>query len=194
MTKYILVGGYLRKASDGGKSFCQELVKGFDQSKSVKILDCFFALPKEDWISKIQEDQIRFSKYINNFEIILADQEKFAEQVKQSDIIFLKGGDTELLMEILKKSGNWIKELNGKTLAGTSAGAEAISKYYYIVDYKKLGNGFNLLPIKLIPHWHSNSEEYQNLDWSKALQELKDYKEDLPIYTLKEGEYVIFEK
>lgn len=47
MTKYILVGGYPHKATDGGKALCEELVRGFGES--VRILDCLFARPREIW-------------------------------------------------------------------------------------------------------------------------------------------------
>ena len=194
MTKYILVGGYLHKAKDGGEAFFKELVAGFESDKPVKILMCLFARERSIWESKLQENKELFSKYINNFEFVLAEPENFAEQVKNSDVIFLQGGYTEPLMQLLSESGDWIKELEGKTIAGTSAGAEIIAKYYYIGKTMRAGKGFNLLPIKFMPHWRSNLEEYNNLDWDKALQELKDYQEDLPIYNLREGEFVIFNK
>ena len=56
MTKYILVGGYIHKAQDGGKAFCEELVKGFNENRPIKILDCMFARPRESWEEKINQD------------------------------------------------------------------------------------------------------------------------------------------
>ncbi|MFA6586240.1 MAG: Type 1 glutamine amidotransferase-like domain-containing protein [Candidatus Paceibacterota bacterium] len=191
MTKYILVGGYLHKAKDGGRAFCEELVKGFSSDRPVKILDCMFARPIDSWDDKIKEDNVLFSKFINNFELILAEQDKFIEQVKSSDVIFLRGGGTEVFLERLNKVKDWTKELNRKTLAGTSAGADVISKYCYGVDNDKIINCIGLLPIKFIPHWHSESDFYSKLDWEKALQKLKDYREELPVYTLAEGEFKV---
>ncbi|PKM91120.1 hypothetical protein CVU82_03635 [Candidatus Falkowbacteria bacterium HGW-Falkowbacteria-1] len=194
MKKYILVGGYLHKAKDGGKAFFEELIKGFDQNRPIKILNCMFARNRDGWENKLQENRDLFSKYINNFELILADPKKFVEQVKASDVVFLQGGYTEPLMKTLSESGDWIKGLEGKTIAGTSAGAEVISKYYYICSTSRTGVGFGLLPIKFIPHWHSDLDEYLNFDWDKGLQELKDYQEDLPVYTLAEGDFVVFNR
>ena len=60
----------------------------------------------------------------------------------------------------------------------------------------RIGEGFGLLPIKFIPHWRSNSgiDDYLNFDWDEGLQDLKDYREDLPVYTLAEGEFMVFNK
>ena len=52
------------------------------------------------------------------------------------------------------------------------------------------------MPIKFIPHWRSNSgiDDYLNFDWDQGLQDLKDYQEDLPVYTLAEGEFMMFNR
>jgi len=190
MTKYILAGGYIHKAPDYSKAFCEELVKGIN-NRPVKILDCMFARSRDSWEEKMKEDNILFSKFIKDFELELALPEKFTEQVKKSDVIFLRGGHTQVLFEFLNKDKSWIQELDGKVLAGTSAGAEVIAKYYYVLSTPRTGDGFGFLPIKVIPHWRSDSDEYKNFDWDKALKELKSYKEDLPIYALAEGEFKV---
>lgn len=192
MIKYILVGGYVHKALDEGKAFCEELIKGIDK-KPVKILDCMFARKKEDWQESIDRDNIFFSKFIKGFELELADPDKFAEQVKNSDVIYLRGGHTSPLIELLSKDIGWIKELQGKVLVGTSAGGDAIAKYYCVIKTSRVGDGLGLLPIKFIPHWNSDysDEEVNNINWAEELKKLKSYKEDLPIYTLGEGEFTI---
>ena len=193
-TKYILVGGYIWKAKDGGKAFCAELVKKINKNP-IRILDCMFARKKEDWQKILENDQLFFSKFIKNFNLELADPDKFIEQVKNSDVIFLRGGFTHKLFELLNKDLSWIKEINEKVLVGTSAGGEVIAKYYHVLSSNRTGDGFGLLPIKFIPHWKANDfdEVEENFDWDKALKELKEYKEDLPIYTLAEGEFKVFE-
>lgn len=193
MTKYIIVGGYVHKASDGGKAFCEELVKGIDE-KPIKILECMFARNLEDWESSLEKDREFFNKFISDFELELADLENFTEQVKNSDVIYLRGGHTRKIMELLTKNLDWVKELDGKVLAGTSAGADAIAKYYVVLSTKRVGEGLGLLPVKFIPHWDSDysDEEAQNINWQEELDKLKVYKEELPIYTLREGEFKVF--
>lgn len=193
MIKYILVGGYINKAPDEGKAFYEELVRGINK-KTIKILDCLFARPVDSWKECFDKDNFFFSKFIKNFKLELADPLKFTEQVKNSDVIFLRGGFTSTLIELLSKDMIWTKELNGKEVAGTSAGGEVIAKYYHVLSTNRTGDGLGLLPIKFIPHWKSNffDGEVQNIDFDKALKELKNYKEDLPIYALKEGEFKVF--
>ena len=193
MIKYILVGGYVHKAKDEGKAFCEELINGINK-KPVKILDCMFARKKEDWQDSIDRDRIFFSKFIKDFELELADPNNFTEQVKNSDVIYLRGGCTSPLMETLSKDISWVKELDGKVLAGTSAGADAIAKYYTVLKTHRVGDGLGLLPIKFIPHWKSDysDEEVRDIDWDSELEKLKNYKEDLTVYTLTEGEFKIF--
>lgn len=191
--KFILVGGYIHKAPDEGKAFCEELIKGIDK-KPIKILDCMFARKIEDWEESIKKDTTFFSRFISNFELTLAQPDKFTEQVKNSDIIYLRGGHTSILLELLNKDRNWINELDGKVLAGSSAGADAIAKYYAVLKTHRVGDGLGLLPIKFIPHWMSDysDEEVSNIDWDSELEKLKVYKEDLPVYTLREGEFKVF--
>ena len=193
MTKYILVGGYVHKALDGGKAFCEELIKDINK-KPIKILDCTFARKPEEWKEVMEKDKLFLSKFISDFELELADPVNFTEQVKHSDVMYLKGGYTSPLMELLSKDMNWIKELDGKVVVGTSAGGDAIAKYYSVLKTSRVGDGLGLLPIKFIPHWKSDysDEEVRDINWDTELQKLKDYKEELPIFTLAEGEFKVF--
>lgn len=193
MTKYILIGGYVHKAEDGGKAFCEELVKDFNLDRPIRILNCLFARAENFWSDKIKENEKFFSKYIKSFELILADPLKFAEQVKNSDVVYIQGGYTDPLMKKLLENNEWIKYIDGKTIAGTSAGGDAIAKYYCVLKTKRVGDGLGLLPIKFIPHWKSDysDEEVSDIDWNSELNKLKEYKEDLPIYTLAEGEFKV---
>ncbi|MDP4038869.1 MAG: Type 1 glutamine amidotransferase-like domain-containing protein [bacterium] len=193
MTKYILIGGYSSKAKDGGKAFCEELVKGF--TEPVKILICLFARPKDTWQDKFKEDNDFFTRHLANkkLEIVLAKADNFIEQVSWADAIYLRGGETERLAQALKESTDWTQQLTGKTLAGTSAGADIISKYYYDLDNPKIRQGLGILPIKVIVHYKSDYNS-PNIDWTKAFQQLKDYKEDLPLVTLREGEFKVIQR
>ncbi len=191
MTKYILVGGYPKKSPDGGKAFAEELIKGFDEP--VKVLECLFARPRDNWEKAYAEDAEFFTKHLpsKQVEFQLAQPETFLEQVRWAHAIYIRGGTSETqLIALADQSGNWKKELDGKTLAGSSAGTDVISKYYYNLDDLKLGEGLELVPVKVIPHWRSDYNA-PNVDWDKALAELRSYKENLPILTLHEGEFKV---
>jgi peptidase E len=202
-TKYILVGGYITKAQDGGKGFYDELIKGFKEP--VKILYCVFARPIKEWESVFKKDELFFKQNLpeKKFELVLAQPDNFIDQVKWADAIYIKGGETEALLNELKKQKGWEKELDNKTLAGTSAGADAIAKYYYDIDNLDdkglIKKGLGLLPIKVITHYRSNYNA-PNINWDEADTKLKNHKENqedkenLEIIKLKEGEFKVFEK
>lgn len=189
MTKYILVGGYPHKATDGGQAFAEELVRGF--SEPVRILECLFARPRENWDKAYEQDQEFFTRHLANkkLEFRMANPETFREQVRWAQAIYIRGGASEaVLMALQQQSPGWEKELAGKTLAGSSAGAHAISKYYYGLDDLKIGPGLGLLSLKVIVHYRSDYNT-PNIDWDKAYSELKDFGEDLPIKALGEGQF-----
>lgn len=193
MTRYILVGGYPRKAPDGGKAFAEELVKGFDDP--IRILECLFARPRENWEEAFAQDKTFFISHLSDkkLEFQLADPERFKEQVIWAHAIYIRGGASEAaFLQLQKKSGGWEKELKGKTLAGSSAGADIISTYYYGLDDLKIGNGLGLLPVKVIPHFRSDYNA-PNIDWNRAEIELRAYKKSLPLIKLAEGQFEVIE-
>ncbi len=191
MTKYILIGGQIQKAPDGGRSFCKELVKEANNTP-IRILDCLFARSIEDWEERFEKDIDFFSEYLESFELIRAEPEKFIEQLKNSDILFFQGGSPHKLISILDSVGDWKKELRGKVVVGSSGGADALCVYYGVGKTMNIGEGLGILPVKFIPHWKSNYHPEINIDWDLLLENLKDYKEDLSLVTLKEGEFKVF--
>ncbi len=190
-TKYILVGGYPHKAPDGGKAFSRELVRSFKEP--VRILECLFARPRDNWEKAFNQDKEFFTNNLphKKLEFQLADPEKFREQVAWANAIYIRGGASEtVLLELQKQSEGWEKELSGKTLAGSSAGAHAISKYYYGLDDLKIGEGLGLLPLKVIVHYGSDYNA-PNIDWNEAERALNLYKEKLPLIKLAEGQFEV---
>lgn len=189
-TKYILVGGYPHRASDEGKAFCEEIVAGFGEP--VKLLDCLFARPRENWDKAFEQDKDFFTKHIPDRKIKIqrADPEKFIEQVHWAQALYIRGGATLVLLDVLKQAGGWSKELDGKTLVGSSAGAHALAKYYFGLDDLKPGEGLGLAPVKVLTHWRSGYNT-PNVDWDKAYSELNSYKEALPLLALAEGQFEI---
>ena len=154
-----------------------------------------FARPREVWVEFLEKEKAAFARHVpdKHCELSLADPSQFAEQVRAADTIYIVGGYTHTLVEILKHLRGWTNELDGKTLAGSSAGADAIATYHYNLDLQSLGSGLGLLPIKMIPHWRSNYGDGK-IDWDKAYAELKAYGEDRPIHTLAEGQFEVFEQ
>lgn len=192
-TKYILVGGYPHKAADSGKAFAEELVSGFKEP--IKLLICYFARPRIQWEANYIADKLFFSGFATkkHIEYQLAKVDSFIEQARWMDVMYIRGGDTETLLEHFAKCSGWEKELRGKTVAGSSAGAMALAKYWYSPEKLKTGDGLGLLAVKVNVHYRSNFNA-PNVDWNKADTELKNYKEDLPVYNLAEGQFEVITK
>lgn len=194
MTKYILNSGGLSNQPELTKKFDKEIVK--DLGKNPKILFCLFAVPREDWADRFEKYRKRFVQNVAPEvmpEIELAFPDKFVEQVSNTDALIITGGDDHLLKY-------WLSEFDipkiweGKVVASSSAGSDALSKYYWTCDWRQNLDGFNILPIKFLPHFKSAfgaTDPRGPIDWDTAYQELRAYKEDLPIYALEEGQYVI---
>lgn len=192
MTKFILIGGYPRRAEDGGKALAEEMVKGFNDP--IKLLICYFARPRIHWEVNMVEDRLFFAGHLSDrkVEYQMAQVDTFIEQLRWVNVMYIRGGTTAALLEKLAQSGDWIKELDGKTIAGSSAGAMVIAKYNYNLDTLELSEGLGLVPVKVLVHYRSNYNA-PNIDWDKAKAELKAYKEDLPILALREGEFKVYE-
>ena len=194
MTRYILIGGYIHRSPDGGKAFCDELVKAFE--KPIRILDCLFARETDSCETKFQDDKEFFSKNLgNDFILELANENNLIEQLKNSDVLFFQGGSPRKLIAALEKTGDWVSELDGKTLVGSSGGADAICKYYGVGKTSNIGEGTGLLPIKFIPHWKSDYyADGLEIEWDSLLEKLKLHGEDLQIITLGDEEFKVIEK
>jgi peptidase E len=194
MTKYILIGGYADRADDGGKALCQEMVDGFDQP--VRILVCLFARSRETWEKLFEDDRFFFAKQLPKLKTILtmAQPESFVEQIKKADVIYFRGGPTRQLIDMVSACKGWEDELDGKTVAGTSAGANFLAKQYYSLDNLEVQDGLNILPIKVLVHYRSDYNA-PNIDWNKAYHALDSSgDEDMQLLTLHEGEFKVIEQ
>ncbi|MBI3888826.1 Type 1 glutamine amidotransferase-like domain-containing protein [Candidatus Nomurabacteria bacterium] len=191
MIKYILAGGYPHKAKDGGKAFFMSLIE--NKPGPVKLLECLFSRPRENWEKSFLQDKNYMETNITETKIDMkcATEENFIEELKWADAIYFRGGETKLLLERLLKHKGWEKLLEGKNIAGSSAGAYMLSKYYYDIESLCIKEGLGLTDTKVIVHFQSPNYK---VEWKKALTELKKYKEDLPIFALAEGEFKIIEK
>jgi peptidase E len=195
-TKYILNSGGIRNNLEGGKRFFAECVKGL--SKTPKVLICLFAYPREHWEEKF-EDLITQNLYPEGVNPIfeLAFPKIFEEQIKNTDIIYIYGGDDYLLQYWLLKF-DIPKIWEGKVVAASSAGSNALVQHFWTCDWRDCMDGFGILPIKFLPHYKSDfgSDDPRGpIDWEKAYKELEAYGDkSLPIHALREGEFIVIEK
>lgn len=198
MTKYILNSGNAKKDPKLAKKFFGEIVKGL--GKNPKLLICCFAQPRENWEKKFLEDKKNapelFPEGITPL-FNLAFPSTFEQQIKDSDAVFIHGGDDHLILFWFKKfdiPNIW----KGKIIATSSAGSDVLSKNFWTCDWRQNMDGLGILPIKFLPHYKSsygNDDPRGRIDWEKAYKELQEYGDKtLPIHALKEGEYVVIEQ
>jgi len=182
MTKFILHGGGTRKDSAKNKNFFQQISTA---SKGGDLLIVCFAQPKKEWKKHFEHEKKKFSHIRSDLNFILADNspKKFCQQIKKANAIYIKGGDDGLLQKKIKPIENFEELIQGKTIAGSSAGANFLSKYYYSTDNNRIEEGIGILQIKLFTHYTPNHRT--------GLRELFTYKDDLEIINLLETDFTI---
>jgi peptidase E len=181
MTKLILHGGETGIPNDSNKNYYREIVKGLT---SPKILLCYFSRPKEEWQKLFNQDKERFTNYTNRNDLtfILAVEENLLDQIKLSNVIYLRGGKTAKLQAVLSKIENLDSLIKEKVVVGSSAGFYVLSKYY-LGDNGIVYNGLGILPIKAFAHYDDSKKYF--------FQKLKDCGEDLEVIALPETKYKV---
>jgi len=184
MTKFILHGGGTRKDSIKNKTFFQQIAS---TSKGGDLLIICFARPKKEWKKHFENEQKKFSHIRGTLNFILADDKpkKFRQQIESANAIYIKDGNDALLQKKIKPIEDFEELIQGKTIAGSSAGANLLSKYYYSTDNCRIEEGLGILQIKLFTHYFPNRRT--------ELRELFGYKDDLEIVSLLETDFTIID-
>lgn len=188
MTKYILHGGAWQPTADY-KKFFSEMISGL--SEGANILCVYFAREKDMWNENFAEDKMKFSSVSQQkvFNYVMANDKTsaFIEQVKQADLIYIRGGDTHVLQEYLEKISSLESLLYDKVVAGSSAGALVLSKYYYENDDDTYNQGLGILTIKTFCHYTEEN--------SDKLTKLKEFGENVEaVYAIPEEKFFIIER
>ena len=187
-TKYILHGGAARRETEDNKKFFEEITKGLSDSSNVLVI-CY-AKPKETWNETLKAVKKTISsaspQKVLNFELASDKTSAFIEQVKKADAIYLLGGDSHTLKEYLSYFPDLSKLWAGKTVAGSSAGALVLSKYFYENDDDTCNEGLSILPFKTFCHY---AEEK-----SDKLEKLRQFGENIEVRTIPEEKFFIIEQ
>lgn len=194
MTKYILQGGGMKEFSFKKYINFWKLLKLIPRKS--KILVVFFARPKEDWgmlFKKTKNSNFVFGRWDIDYVLASDDSNEFIEQIKECNVVYFRGGNTPMLQKKLEQLPNLRQLLEDKLIIGSSAGSLVFAKYYYDQDYDQIFKGLNFLDVKMITHYKSKGE-YASTSGDDKLRMLKDYEEDLPVYAIRETEFVIIDK
>lgn len=198
MTKYVLNSGGLKNQPERAQKFWEEVFDGL--GKNPKLLVCLFSMPRQEWEKRFENDrEIGTAESTLDIHPIfeLAFPETFAEQIKNNDVVLIRGGDDNLLMYWLRQF-DIPKIWEDKVVASSSAGSDALAKHFWTCDWRKIMDGLGILPVKFLPHFESEygiDDPRGPVDWQKGYEELKNYgDQNLPIHALREGDYVVIRK
>jgi peptidase E len=189
MTKFILHGGFIRKNSELNTEFLRELVK--DVPENGNVLMVYFANETEEEIpEKFQAHIKMFQDKVPEKKVLLstATKENFIEEIAKSDAVLINGGDTRKLINILQAYPDLRQAMNGKTIAGSSAGAYALAAYGGAHSENQVREGLGYVPVRVICH-------FESLDLppnAESLQLLENTRPDLELVYLKDFEWKVF--
>lgn len=188
MAKYILHGGRTSIPSEDNKQFFNEMITGLEEP--ITVLCVYFARNRDEWLKLFEQDKIVFSKASPHkkyrFSLAEDNKEKFIQQIKITDIVYIRGGRTALLAEALRNVKDLKDLFKDKIIGGSSAGANILSKYYYSISEDCIREGLGILPIKVFCHYSKDKVE--------KLNKLKNYNEDLKVYTIPEQKSIVIEE
>lgn len=188
-TKYILHGGYENEDNSQNGEFFTECFADTPEKPTALIV--MFARENDGDTEKYENRCRLMSKFTDkDVKFKKANRETFEAQINQADIIFFQGGNTNMLLEKLKKYSDLPDALKGKTVVGSSAGAYALSTLGASHHEAHTREGLGILPLRVVCHYESD-----RLAPSKtSLTEIRNTREDLELILLRDYEYRVFEK
>lgn len=169
MKKYILHGGYTNTLNSLNKGFFNEIVN--DLSDGGRVLIVYFAREEKGWTTLFTQDEKRFKRAIQgrDIKLTIARKDGFINQVTSSDAIYMRGGTSRRLMDALKEFPEFSEAIKDKIVAGSSAGAYALSTFYYTYESKQVLRGLGILPINVICHFDGNQKVVELINKSKRV-------------------------
>ncbi|HCR35929.1 hypothetical protein A2130_00185 [Candidatus Woesebacteria bacterium GWC2_33_12] len=181
-TKYILHGGYASRVNVENDKFFKEIL--INTPQKLKVLLVFFSKENDRIPVNRDEDIKMFVKNKDNhdLEFEVAEENRFVVQIKRSDIIYFHGGNTQKLVDALNMFSNLKESFEGKVIAAESAGANALSAFYYSPVTNTPNKGLGIVPVKLSPHF----------DGTTGGKELEEVASDLESCYLPEFKYKVF--
>jgi hypothetical protein len=170
MTKYILAGGNDRHSEDYGIRLAEEVHKTID--KVPKILSCFFADSEpSQWELRAKDWEPWFSKYFgDDIAYEYAKPDIFIKQIKESDFIYLHGGDNEAMLARLNTYPGLDEAFQGKVVLGSSAGANYLAQKFWTRSKQQVMEGSGILPVNVMVHYGSKDGGFdgEHIDWPDA--------------------------
>lgn len=189
MTTFVLHGGFTSAKNDLNAGFYGEFSRYVPDGATILLI--YFAREDSEVEARelFKEDREKILEQTKGkrFDFLLASQDEFLEQVKRADVIYMRGGDTDKLLAALKQYPDLARAIQGKVVVGSSAGAYAISTYYYSGSKGGVYEGLGLLPIRVTCHYESKLME-READ-REGIATLEKYPHNLELVALRDYEW-----
>ncbi len=187
MTTFVLHGGFTSTKNALNAGFYGEFSKYV--SDGANILLIYFAR-KDDEIPKLfEEDERNILEQAGNkkFEFTVASSNDFMEQLKNANVLYMRGGDTDKLLGTLKQHPEFGKIIQGKVVIGSSAGAYVLAQYYYSGSKNGVFEGLGTVPVRVTCHYESKIMK-READ-QKGVAALEKYPQNLELIVLRDYEW-----
>lgn len=189
MTTYILAGGNDRTSASYGERLASVL--GQLRAGS-RLLSCFFSQDPVDRHERFVEFKGWFDHAFGPTIVVEeAQEENFFDQLKVADILYLHGGETLRLIDALPDFDMFKKAIEGKTIVGSSAGANYLSNVFYSPNARKIRNGSGAAGVATIVHYGA-TDKMSLEEWAVVVQDVKKIAQSR-VFLLPEGEFVVIQ-
>ncbi len=177
--------------ADKGKRFTETLFRYFP--KEAKVAFCIFAQDESEWDETLKWNTDMFNSYKGQRSIFYRTMtfDNFTEVSAWADVIYVPGGDPELLLRRLASCGDVAKLWDGKVITGSSAGADFMCEGFIYLQNKSYGRGLGWVKATCIPHWRSTDwKGYKPEDWDFIEQKSLDEAPNTLVLCIPESEFV----
>ncbi len=190
MTTYLMHGGMLVIKSASNDAYFKRIADAVPEGGMVLVV--LFAALESRWpeLLEIMKGYIVSAAPDKHINFVQATKENFLNEVAAADAVFMRGGETNRLLEALRAYPNLKEAFDGKLVAGSSAGAYAMGTYNYSRSGNKLRDGLNLVPSRVLCHYES--EDPKEANGAEALATMESEHQELPLIVLRDGEWKEF--
>ena len=170
-TRFVLHGGYTSTENELNAGFYKEMSRYVGDGGNILLV--YFSRDDEDYNKVFKQDSEKINQQAEGkkLNIKMATKYRFLEEIDWADVVYMRGGDTQKLIDTLTKYPELENRIKGKVVVGSSAGAYAISTYYYSNSSGKIQKGLGFTPLRVVCHYESDIHENIGEDPVKLMEE-----------------------
>jgi len=190
---YVLHGGRTSIDSPDNDLFFKQFVDLVDKDK-VRIMMNFWSRPRDQWDKLLKRDSAKIKKQTEKKVSFYVPQDPrdLFEKLPKYDVLYVAGGEAELIELHLPELSKLEEALKGKIYCGSSMGSFIVSQHYALSfdsqNLKEVHDGLGIISIMILCHWNIENEKAQKVNL------LKEKNSTLPILILDEQEFTVFVK